>query len=609
MENSVSLTSLMIVMGVSFLVPIIINRLRWTFIPFIVAEILAGMIIGKSGLNIVKVDVTLELLSSLGLIYLLFLSGLEIDFNMLSSKRKGNRMNPLRTALLAFGLMLVLALVFGFLMVPLELTDQPYLMALIIATISLSIVMPTLKENNMTGTLLGQTVLLIAVISDFVTMVLLAVFVALTTDSGPNPLLMVTLFIAFFAAYRILKPLANGEWFQVLASGTVQIGTRGAFALILFFVALSETVGAENILGAFLAGAILSLLGPKKDLVHNLDSFGYGFLIPIFIVMVGVNIDLWALFSDPAVVLLIPYLLIALYTAKMLPALLLKKWFTWRETLSSGILLSSTLSLVIAVATIALQLNLIHPNVHDAFILVAVLTCLLSPVLFNRLMPKQAQEEMPKVSIVGVNRTTMPVGLHLKNKGYRVTVYGRPQAKIPPQMVNEEVKFPIVELKQLELEELMKGGVFDADTLVLATGNDEFNREVALYAKEQNKNQRVIVLTDNPETQKSLAEHDITALSSLFATNTLLRSLIEFPAAVGLLTQQGESLQELTVNNRRYDNLLLRHLPFLGDALILRIYRGEDSIIPHGDTQIKMGDRLLVSGSPEHIMQMRIELQ
>src|SRR5690606_15304499 len=178
---------------------------------------------------------------------------------------------------------------------------------------------------HMTSTPYGQTVLLIAVISDFVTMILLAVFVSLSTDTGSHPLLIFTLFLAFFMTYHILKPLSKVEWFQKLSKGTVQIGTRGAFTLILFFVALSESVGAENILGAFLAGAILSLLAPKPELVHKLDSFGYGFLIPIFMVMVGVNLDLRALFSDPSVLLLVPYLLVALYAAKIVPSLMLRK--------------------------------------------------------------------------------------------------------------------------------------------------------------------------------------------------------------------------------------------------------------------------------------------
>ncbi|WP_054949072.1 cation:proton antiporter domain-containing protein [Numidum massiliense] len=609
MDNHVSLTSLMIVVSVSFVVPIVINRLKWTFMPVVVAEILAGILIGKTGFNIVQQDATLQLLSTLGLIYLLFLSGLEVDFDSFRSRGKSNTASPLKIATVAFGLILIVSFGLGLLMVPLNLTQQPYLMTLMIATVSLSIVLPVLKENNLTNTPFGQTILLIAVIADFVTMILLAVFVSITSHSGPHPLLMFTLVLAFFALYRITKPLAERDWLQRLAKGTVQIGTRGAFTLILFFVALSETVGAENILGAFLAGLFVSLMSPKPELVHKLESFGYGFLIPIFIVMVGVNLDLRTLFADPLVLLLVPYLLFSLFASKIVPLLFLRKWFSWREAWSAGILLSATLSLVIAAATIALKLELIRPAVHDAFIVVAVLTCLISPIAFNRVKPEQPQEEMPTVSIVGVNGATLPVGLALKKRAYHVTLYGASQQKIAPESVTQEVKFPLVDLEKMTLPDLVQHDVFASDVLVLATGNDTFNKDVALYARERDPEQRIIVLSDQAATQEQLSEHNITSFSSLFATNTLLRGLIEYPAAVALLTDKGDDLQEIVVGNRRYDGVLLRQLPFLGDTLVLRIHRGGDSIIPHGDTRIALGDRLLVTGSPEHMQEMRTELE
>ena len=74
--------------------------------------------------------------------------------------------------------------------------------------------------------------------------------------------------------------------------GTTQIGIRAVFALIILLVALAEGVGAENILGAFLAGVVVSLLNPDEEMVEKLDSFGYGFFIPIFFIMVGVDLNI-----------------------------------------------------------------------------------------------------------------------------------------------------------------------------------------------------------------------------------------------------------------------------------------------------------------------------
>ena len=96
-----------------------------------------------------------------------------------------------------------------------------------------------------------------------------------------------------------------------LTSGTTQIGIRAVFALIILLVGLAEGVGAENILGAFLAGVIVSLLGPDQDMVEKLDSFGYGFFIPIFFIMVGVNLNIPSLVQEPGLLIIIPLLFIA----------------------------------------------------------------------------------------------------------------------------------------------------------------------------------------------------------------------------------------------------------------------------------------------------------
>lgn len=97
--------------------------------------------------------------------------------------------------------------------------------------------------------------------------------------------------------------------------------------------------------------------------------------------------------------------------------------------------------------------------------------------------------------------------------------------------------------------------------------------------------------------------------STLYSARTLLKTLIEHPAAVRVITQHDDSLQEVSMNNPEYGDLVLRQLPFLGEALILRIYRGESFIIPHGNTQMKLGDRLLVSGPGEHVMRLKSDME
>lgn len=125
-------------------------------------------------------------------------------------------------------------------------------------------------------------------------------------------------------------------------------------------------------------------------MVEQLDSFGYGFLIPIFFVMVGVKLDIWTLFQDPKTLTMIPLLLIALFISKMFPVFYLKKWYDNRTVFASGFLLTSTLSLVIAAATIGERLHIISANMSGALTLVAVIASIITPIGFKKLYKRQS---------------------------------------------------------------------------------------------------------------------------------------------------------------------------------------------------------------------------
>lgn len=607
MEQATSLTSLMIVVGIAFLIPILLQYLNLRALPVVVAEIVAGLIIGKSGFDIVTDDPWLSLLSLLGFIYLMFLSGVEVDFSQFSrkSKKRKGEPNPLTISFIIFLGILVLSYLLSLLLVMLGFVADPYLMTIIIATISLGVVMPVLKENKLMQTGLGQTILLVTVIADFVTMILLAIYLSAQSKDFSKMLLLLAFFVIVFVIYLLAKRFSKRGVFALISKGTVQIGTRAVFALILLFVVLSETLGVENILGAFLAGVIVSLLMPDREFAHQLDTFGYGFLIPIFFVMVGVNLDIWSLFEDPKVLLLIPLLLIMLFISKVVPSLLLKIWYPWPKVLGSGILMSATLSLVIAAATIALQMGIINEQMNGALILVAILSCLVFPVVFNKIFPKD--EEQPTViSLVGSNHVTLPVAQDLLKSGYEIKMFSSikqdESSRNGYQMNGRNI--PVIEL-DMNVDSLTEKGAFDADIIVLGSMDDQKNIELANHAQTLGV-ERIITRVETPELYEKVEteQEGISLFSTLFASRTLLRALIEYPSAVQLITED-DSIQEVVVNNPTYFGRFLRELPLPNDVLILRIYRGESFIVPHGNTQIQSGDRLLVSGDVEQIYNMK----
>jgi Kef-type K+ transport system membrane component KefB len=164
---------------------------------------------------------------------------------------------------------------------------------------------------------------------------------------------------------------------------------------MIFFVVLSQWIGAEIILGAFLSGAAISLISHRQSRVleEKLSAIGFGFLIPVFFIYTGANFDLGQLTGSPEDLLLVPVLIVAAYAVKVPPSLLYAHVYGWRSALAAGILLSSRLSLIIAAAAIGVEVGAVSESVAAAVILVAAFTCTLSPILFSAIYGRSGRRE------------------------------------------------------------------------------------------------------------------------------------------------------------------------------------------------------------------------
>ncbi|MEH7493396.1 monovalent cation:proton antiporter family protein [Neobacillus niacini] len=614
MEQHASVISLLVVVTVAFVTPILLHRLKLNYIPVVVAEIIMGLVIGKSGFNVVHEDMWLSTLSTLGFIFLMFLSGLEIDFTAFTGSKKPvilpsgkKEPNTFMISGIIFAGIFIFSLGLSYLFVIAGFIENAFLMTLIISTISLGVVVPTLKEAHLMKTNIGQIILLVAVVADLVTMILLAIFVSIYDPGQGNTWLLLILFAAGVVLYFVGRVFKNRPLLESLSKGTVQIGTRAVFMLIIVLVGLSETVGAENILGAFLAGVLVSLLSPNQELIHKLDSFGYGFLIPIFFVMVGVELDVWSLFADKKLILLIPLLLLGLLLSKVVPVYLLKIWYDTKTVLASGFLLTSTLSLVIAAATIGERMKVITPEMSGTLILVAVITSIFTPIAFKKLFPIEVGAySKVRIAFLGANQVTLPVSRELKSGLYEPILYHTKNEK-SDKMVSNSL-FDIVEIFDYSLETIEKNKIFQNEIIVLSTGHEQTNADLAVKAKEMGVS-RVIARIEGPELEQSLREMEIEVFSSFMSTKTLLRALIETPSVINILTNQETSLHEIRMQNEQFDGMTLRRFPFTGDVIFVRIFRGRDSIVPHGDTELLLNDRLIVTGSKEYVDELKRELE
>lgn len=199
-----------------------------------------------------------------------------------------------------------------------------------------------------------------AIIADFSTMLILPFVIAIATGKkSTNFLYSLIIIAAFVSMYFIGKMLLAVRFIRRPVFGASQWEIRAAFALILIFVTISELVDIEIILGAFLAGILFSLFFQRyrSEILPKLDAIGYGLLIPVFFI-------------------------ISAYIVKVIPSFAYKKYFSWRETIGAGFLLSSNLSLTIAIAFIALKEGIITESLYSTFLLFAIFTCIISPMKF-----------------------------------------------------------------------------------------------------------------------------------------------------------------------------------------------------------------------------------
>jgi monovalent cation:H+ antiporter-2, CPA2 family len=240
--------------------------------------------------------------------------------------------------------------------------------------------------------------------------------------------------------------------------------------------------------------------------------------------------------------------------------------------------------------------------------LVAIITSVITPIVFKKLFPfdEVAKHKKIKVAFLGANQMTMPVSLELKSSLYETVMYHVKQEKADIQIANSV--FEINEIEDYRIETLENTEIVSTDIVVVSTGNDELNAQLAFSIKDKGVN-RVIVRIESAELEVGLREKGIEVFSVIMSTKTLMRALIESPSLLSILNNKETSLYEIRMMNEQFAGLSLRRFPFTGDIIFVRIIRGNESIVPHGDTELQMRDRLIVTGSKEYVDELKRELE
>ncbi|MEE5988775.1 cation:proton antiporter [Ligilactobacillus equi] len=614
--------SFVIVALAAFAVPMILTRFKISAIPASVGEVVIGILLGQSALNIVHTSDLLSNFSTFGLLVVMFLSGMEIDFSLfaknstnlspLEAKQKANEekvITPLFVALITYGLVILGAFLVSLSFYYLGLFDNIALATIMFMTISLAIVVSVLKENEVLNRPFGQTVLLVAILGQVVPMIALTVYSSLIAGKGGSLWLIAILVITAAFMFRNFRTFF--DFFERINKATTQVDVRLAFFILLALVWVAEHVGAQNILGAFIAGIVFKLLQPAEDTERRLDAIGYGFFVPFFFIMTGVGLNLPGLLASKKTVILIPLILLAFVLAKLPAFLGLKLRFSSGNSLAASFLSSTTLALILAALTIAKGLEVVTEQQAGAFTVAAILTYLVGPVLFGRIF--RVSKENPKktqVHFIGVNLLTVSTAQQLDDSLYEVNLYTDVQKSF--KTFNSEANVHAID--SVDADYLIKNDVLDTDILVLGySANPEVNYNLALRAKEYGI-KRVIMRFDNvnPEIDQDHESHLQEAGVEFFTTFDLgvssMRAMVESPSMLEMLTSSDARLYEVTIQNANFDGLEIRNLPLVDKITISRIFRNHKAIAPHGNTRIMLGDHMVFSGNKEFAQAIRNSL-
>ena len=385
--TSASVGTLVLIALAAVLAPILSEMTGRLAIPEIVIQIGLGIIMGPYVLGLAHVGDVVSGLSDLGLTYLIFLAGYELDLDKIRGR-------PLRLATIGWGISLVIGLGSAFALVSAGLARDTLVVGLALTTTAMGTLVPMLRDAGIMDSRFGAYITAIGTVGEFGPIVAVAL---LLTNKEP---LLTSLLLAAFVVVAVMAVLvaARDQPPRLVSlldrhlESSSQLPVRISLLFIVLLVLLAETLGLDVLLGAFAAGIVVRLGSAGLDLEvvsGKLDAIGYGLLIPIFFVVSGIQLDVHDLVHDPRALIRIPVFLVGFLVVRGVPV-----WLLYRKTLRPGqrlpfaLFSATTLPLVVVIAELGLSAHLIEPATAAALEAAAVLSVLVFPTAAFRLLDR-----------------------------------------------------------------------------------------------------------------------------------------------------------------------------------------------------------------------------
>ena len=378
------LVSLVVVLAASAGAVFLADALRRFMVPLVVVEVLAGILVGPQVLGLAGTTPLVDALARLGVCFLFFLAGYEIEVSRL-------RGTPLRLAVVGWLVSLAIAVGISASLHLAGLGGAVLPVGMALSTTALGVLLPILRDSGVLPTQLGAATLGAGALGEFGPIVMLALFMGSATPLRAVAwlLLFVGLVVAAALVSRRVRPSSHLRLLHGTLSTSAQLVVRGSVLVLLVLVLLATRLGLDLLLGAFCAGFIVRLADPLGDpgvLRQRMDAVGFGFLIPVFFVVTGMHFDLGAFAAGPVTVLLLTTFVAAFLVVRSAPALLYRGWLGDRDSGALALFSATQLPLVVVISATAVRTGQMSTATASALVGAGMVTVVAFPLTALRVV-------------------------------------------------------------------------------------------------------------------------------------------------------------------------------------------------------------------------------
>lgn len=368
---------LILFVGVFF--PAIFRSLH---LPWVVALILGGIVIGPHALGLFEPNELFGFLSQLGLVFLMFMAGLEVHSESFRGAQRGIFSIALLNGLIPLALGIGAGLWLGYSLV------AAFLLGIIFVSSSIAIVIPSLEASGLLHKPLGRSIVSATIVQDITSLLLLSVLLQVVnpTTALPLPAFYIMLLGVIIILRKTLPAIRRMFSFSVKPRGDVfEQELRAIFLTLIGTVVAFELLGLHPIIAGFFAGFVLAGSIQTDIVRERLRSLAYGFFIPIFFITVGAQTDISVLYNAGGALFVTSVIVATSLIAKMVSGWLGGRLagFSSKDSLLVGAATIPQLSTTLAVVYSAVELDLLSAELETAFVVLSIVTTLIGPLLVN----------------------------------------------------------------------------------------------------------------------------------------------------------------------------------------------------------------------------------